>query len=335
MSPKVSVILYSYNHGRWIEQAVESVLQQTFGDWELIVSDNGSTDQTTDILRRYASRDRRIRLLLHPDNVLTGARWNEAIKMARGEFISQLHSDDYYLPRKLERQLECFSRLGDDYGVVYSPGYRLNDVTGDQWLASSFQSSGDILEALFLKFHSQGGINPISPLVRRACRFRYLFQEDTMCEGEGVFFRMALTSKFFFLNEPLVVMRDHLHNYGKAIKFNKEVFLEVSNRLPSNPEFPQRLRGHWALFMARHLRGLAWQGIRVAEDGAWARECLREAVRLHLPQIFHPRVLAALGLSLLPKGLLHWINRAAFALRKPRENVMAIEMPKTGASPKP
>src|SRR3954451_6824906 len=137
-SPRVSVILNCYNQAEWVAEAVESVLNQTFRDFELLIVDNGSTDGTPKILQSYAS-DPRVRLSLHQENVAISRRFNEAVDAARGEFVSFLYSDDYYLPQKLERQVALFDQLGPEYGVVYGPSLVKNDLTGEQWHASSIQ----------------------------------------------------------------------------------------------------------------------------------------------------------------------------------------------------
>ena len=202
MKPLVSVVLCSYNQGHYIADAVDSVISQTYSNWELVVVDNGSTDDTRERLQRYRN-DTRIQLLLHDDNRAVTSRLNEGIAASRSDLISLLYSDDYYLPSKLERQVDAFSQLGPDYGVVYSPGYRLDVKTGGRTLDRSLSVSGDVLEALLLR-HAEGFINPISPLMRRECFERYPFQEDLFVEGESINLRFAMTFKFFFLDEPLV-----------------------------------------------------------------------------------------------------------------------------------
>lgn len=150
--PRVSVILNCYNQGKYVSEAVESVLGQTYPAFELLAMDNGSTDETPEILKRYAGH-RKVRLFLNRDNVSITCRFNQAVSQAKGEFISFLYSDDYYLPTKLERQVECFNRLGPDYGVVYSPGFGLNSLTGATWQYGSIGLSGDIFRLMMEEYH--------------------------------------------------------------------------------------------------------------------------------------------------------------------------------------
>lgn len=313
MKPLVSVVLCSYNQGQYVADAVDSVVGQTYSKWELVVVDNGSTDDTRQRLEPYR-RDARVKLRLHDDNRPVTARLNEGIAASRGELISILYSDDYYLPHKLERQVECFSRLGPDYGVVYSPGYRLDTRTGSQTRDDSLSVSGDVLEALLLR-HSEGFINPISPLIRRACFERYPFQEDLFVEGESINLRFAMAFKYFYLDEPLVVMREHETNIGKAIKANLDRLMIVLDRIEHHPDLPAATRPSVALFRSRILRDAGWQAVRVVGDIEWGRECYRRAVAVHPPQRFHPRVLVGRALSHLPESGRRIINRLASRLR--------------------
>ena len=313
MKGLVSVVLCSYNQAQYVRDAVESVIAQTYPHWELIVVDNGSTDGTRDVLERYRG-DERIHLLLHDENRAVTRRQNEGIAKSRGDFISLLYSDDFYLPEKLARQVECFSGLGDDYGVVYSPGYRLHVSTGKKTLDGSLKVSGAIFEQLLLH-HAEGFINPISPLMRRAVVERYPFQEDLFVEGESINLRFALTFKFQYLDEPLVVMREHDSNIGKAIKANLERLMIVLDRLEKNPDLPVASAAAVKIFRSRILRDAGWQGVRVVGDVTWARECYRRAIKAYPLQRYHPRTVAGRTLAMLPSGPRAWLNRIGHRLR--------------------
>src|SRR5438105_185139 len=117
VTPTVSVVLNYYNHEPYIGEAIESVLSQTFCDLELILIDNGSTDGSRRVMQSFD--DERIRLILHDRNESLSKRLNEGVAAACGEFVSILYSDDMFLAHKLERQVEIFASLPEDYGVVY------------------------------------------------------------------------------------------------------------------------------------------------------------------------------------------------------------------------
>jgi alpha-1,3-rhamnosyltransferase len=311
MSALVSVVMCSYNQGQFIRDAIESVRNQSYPNWELIVVDNGSKDGTRELLEPYRS-DERIKLLLHAENQAVTRRLNEGIANSHGQFISILYADDYYLARKLERQIECFSRLDGEYGVVYSPGYRLDVTTGKQTLQDTMRASGWVLEELLLH---RGYVNPISPLMRRAVFERYPYQEDLFIEGESINLRFAMTFKFQYLDEPLVVMREHETNIGKAIKANIDWMTIILDKLEKSADLPPSAAPAVRIFRSRMLRDAGWQGVRVVGDIEWARECYRRAIEAYPWQRFHPRTLAGRTLALLPKRGRALLNRIGHRLR--------------------
>jgi glycosyltransferase involved in cell wall biosynthesis len=102
--PTITVILPAYNAQRFIESAVQSILDQTFTDFELVVIDDGSTDQTLPILQKLAGKDSRINLITRPNTGYVIAL-NEGLAKAGGEFIARMDADDLCLPTRFEKQI--------------------------------------------------------------------------------------------------------------------------------------------------------------------------------------------------------------------------------------
>jgi glycosyltransferase involved in cell wall biosynthesis len=319
MESKVSVVLCGYNQGEYLRDAVASALSQTHRNLELIVVDNGSTDGSQELLQAYQA-DPRVRLLLHDSNGAITKRLNEAIALASGQYVSILYADDFYLPQKLERQLQEFSKLSPEYGVVYSPCYRDNVVTGRRWTGKSLKASGSILKEMFVR-QDEGFINPISPLVRRECFIDYPFHEDLFVEGESIYWRIAIKYKFHYLDEPLSVMREHAGNRGKAIKLNAQMVLELFERLQQEQGFPQELLVDLKRFRGNFMGACGWLAIRVLVDPRWARECLFLAIRWRPRQIIRPRTLLGLALSLLPVGAVRAFNKLLNSVGDQKETV--------------
>ena len=94
MAAKASILIPTYNYAQYLPEAIESVLAQDFTDYELIVSDDASTDNSADIIRHYAARDSRIRATFHPANLGMVANWNWCLGQARGAYIKFLFGDD-------------------------------------------------------------------------------------------------------------------------------------------------------------------------------------------------------------------------------------------------
>src|ERR1051325_5151993 len=103
MKPAVSVIMPVYNAERYLREAVQSILNQTFSDFEFLIINDGSTDQSQLILQEYAARDARIVLKSRPNTGYTRAL-NELLAMARGELIARMDADDISEPQRLALQ---------------------------------------------------------------------------------------------------------------------------------------------------------------------------------------------------------------------------------------
>lgn len=120
ISPKVSVILTSYNHSKYIRKSIESVLKQTYTDFELIIWDDASTDNSWNIISEYT--DERIRAIRNESNQYMAYFRNAVSEVAQGEYIAIHHSDDVWGADKLEKQVAFLihiRRLGR-YSVMCS-----------------------------------------------------------------------------------------------------------------------------------------------------------------------------------------------------------------------
>ncbi len=115
--PLVSVILCTYNRERLVRRAIKSVLRQSYTNWELIIIDDGSTDDTDRMVLPVVKRDRRLRFVRHANKGLALSR-NDGIALAQGAFIAFLDSDDEYAEKHLECRIH-FMRRRRDVGLVY------------------------------------------------------------------------------------------------------------------------------------------------------------------------------------------------------------------------
>lgn len=123
----VSVVTASYNCAEFIGETIEAIQAQSYGNWELLITDDCSTDETVEIIRRYAAADGRIRLLRLERNSGAGIARNNSIREAKGRFIAFCDSDDRWTPDKLERQLKFMTEGG--YGLTYT-SYDTCDESG-------------------------------------------------------------------------------------------------------------------------------------------------------------------------------------------------------------
>ena len=161
-SPRVSVVIPTYNAATMVEQAIQSVLAQTYRDLEIIVIDDGSTDDTENVVRPFGERVRYFR----QENQGVSAARNFGIKQARGEFIAFLDSDDLWAPEKLAEELPCLE--GDpQLGLVYCDWAVISgqEVLHASYLETLPASSGYVFDELV----QSGFILTSGVVVRRTC----------------------------------------------------------------------------------------------------------------------------------------------------------------------
>ncbi len=297
----VTVIIPSYNHAQYIQNAIESVKKQTYKKWELIIIDDGSKDNTHEVLMNMP-KDDRIKIVLNTDNKRQSARINQALSMASGEYISLLPSDDWYLENKLEKQIQLFKELSEDYGVVYSGGFRYYEDL-DKMIdikANLTMRRGHVLDKLLLE---PSFIYPNSPLIKKACFDTFPFDESYTAEGEAIYTKFAMKYKFDFVDEPLVVMRDHAYNIGA----NTEIMLNENTRyleeLFNHRDFPSNLQQYKSRLFGELYRMKGLEFIKLHKELKKGRNSLLMSLKYNLKYLFDIKVIAGLTLSVLPKTI--------------------------------
>ena len=117
-NPTISVIMSVYNGESYLKQSIESILKQNFSDFEFIIINDGSTDQSLGIIKQYAKRDCRI-VIVTQDNIGLTKSLNKGIGLAKGKYIAFLDSDDVWLDDKLKKQVSMFRDSQEELGLVY------------------------------------------------------------------------------------------------------------------------------------------------------------------------------------------------------------------------
>ncbi len=121
--PLISVIIPTYNRGHLINRAIQSILNQSYKDFEIIVVDDGSIDNTKEVIESF--RDERIRYIHYKENKGANAARNIGIRAAKGDYIAFQDSDDEWLPQKLEKQIKILKDAPSDVGLVYTSFWRI------------------------------------------------------------------------------------------------------------------------------------------------------------------------------------------------------------------
>ena len=206
MHARVSVIIATYNFGKYLPETMESVFRQTFQDWELIVVDDGSTDKTSEIVRPYLS-NKRVRYIFHRNKGLPAAR-NTGIKASSGEYIQFLDADDLIHAEKLEVQSRYFGHK-KDVDVVFSDYALFKDEEPEILIKPPpRKSSGDIKTDML-----RGNFIVVnSPLSRRKAIDGVGGFDETLTSTEDwdLWLRMLLSGMVFArLGERLAFVRVH------------------------------------------------------------------------------------------------------------------------------
>lgn len=202
-SPTVSVIIPTYNRAHLIGRSIASVLNQTYQDFEIIVIDDGSSDNTEQLILNFGNE--KIRYIRHEKNKGQPAARNAGIKAARGNYIAFHDSDDECLPEKLEKVMKVFETAPPSIGVVYSGFYK---ITGDNitYMPTSWvtEKEGNIHQQLLRGSCVWAG----NMITRKECLEKVgMFDESLPAlEDWELTIRISKHYEFKFIEEPLIIV---------------------------------------------------------------------------------------------------------------------------------
>jgi len=209
-NPTVSIIIPTYNREHLLGRALKSILNQTYKDFEVIVVDDGSTDNTEDVIREFSAL--KIHYIKHIENKGEGAARNTGVKAARGDYVAFLDSDDEYLPEKLEKEMAVFKSESPRLGVVYSDMCEIERNGAKYlWRSPTFMPKDGLSYRRALEYQIYGiGIG--SSVVRRACFDKVGFFDEGLSYYVDLDFFIRLSKEYFFyhIKEPL--MNYHVTN---------------------------------------------------------------------------------------------------------------------------
>ncbi len=126
-SPLVTIICLCYNHEKYIPEAVESIINQTYTNLEIIIIDNGSPDNSKEIIKNIASKNPDIKMIMLNENIGNCRAFNLGLKDSKGEFIIDLSGDDILLPDRIKEGLKSFAENGEEYGVNFTDALYVDD----------------------------------------------------------------------------------------------------------------------------------------------------------------------------------------------------------------
>ena len=210
-TPHFSVIIPTFNRASLLGRAVDSVLRQTYTDYEIIIVDDGSTDETSAILEEYGRQNADVVRSFRQENKGKSIAINEALAKARGEWIAFLDSDDYWDERKLDLQVKAIRKYGDTYGACFTDARYLNNehlkMTAFEYSAWNYDTgSGVIPDAVDLILIGNHGVYMQTMIVRAdLVQQAGLFDPKLrVCHDTDFFFHLARLTRFCYVNQPAV-----------------------------------------------------------------------------------------------------------------------------------
>jgi glycosyltransferase involved in cell wall biosynthesis len=294
MNPKVSVVMASYNHAAFVREAVESVRTQSFTDFELVITDDGSRDATVEVIRGIS--DSRILLRVFPENRGACAAMNDAISRARGEYVAVLNSDDYFLPGKLERQvrfLDEHPELGAVFGLPVFVDERGTPFRNPRhaWNQIFVSENRTRLEWLRYFFYHGNGLCHPTIMLHRSCyekvgRFDPLLMQVPDLD---LWVRLCKQYEIHVLPERITAFR--------ILDRERNTSAPTKERLARSAWETCAVLGHYATLPEAELRAILAQS-----PGASARVPARRILAVEALKIGKPGY-APFGLGLLRDGI--------------------------------
>ena len=235
MKPKVTVLMPVYNGEKYLKESIESILNQTFTDFEFLIINDGSIDNTFKIIKSY--KDPRIRLLENEKNLGLVATRNRGIKESLGEFIALLDSDDVAYPKRLKKQIN-FLESHSEFGIV---GSWINIIDANGKLTSVAWKKNFVPEKIpaILLFHNYFTQSSIT-LRKSALPQEWYRPGFSPAEDYDIWIRVAEKSKTWSLPEILVKYRIHENNIVKKENSTQQKVVDkiISSQLNNLGIFP-------------------------------------------------------------------------------------------------
>lgn len=214
--PRITVAIPSYNHEKYVAEAIQSVLDQTYQDFEIVITNDGSTDRTGEIIRQFT--DPRIRLFTFEKNQGASAAMNNCIQQARGEYIAVLNSDDIFLPDKLEKQVN-FLEKNPSVGAVFGYAAIVDEDGNDFTDAKHFyysvfkQKNRTRFEWLnYFFWHGNALCHP-SVLIRNECYKKVGLYDERLAQLPDFDFwiQLCMVYEIYVIPENLIKFRIRQH----------------------------------------------------------------------------------------------------------------------------
>ena len=234
-NPTVSVIIPTYNRAHLISRAIKSVLNQTYQDFEVIVVDDGSTDNTEEVIKEFQKKDERIKYVRHEKNKGGSAARNTGIKAAKGKYIAFLDSDDEWLSKKLQKQIAIYQKSEKlDSKVLYTGIFYIDQSNGTTQQKIPTKEGWIFYDLLFDNVVVGGCSTVILP--RRCIDVVGLFDEMLDSSQDlDMWLRLSRRYPFIAIKEPLTKVYIHekriTENARAKVRAREHIFEKFSEEI--------------------------------------------------------------------------------------------------------
>lgn len=298
MAPKISIVLVNYNDSQYLDERIQSLLNQTYKDFELIIIDNGSTDNSAEVIHRYTA-DLRVKTQLYSENISPYKRWNDGVDLTQGEYLQIVSADDSCHPTLLEKLVK---KLDDNPSIdfVYSQTLDIDDcgnplsreriiyeLDKERW-SQDFIDSGES-ECRYMFFECTIA-NSGAILMRRNAFINAGKFDATLCLSADhiLYIKMLLnTANFAFIAEPLNYLRRYPDTLTNTTK--DDIHLEEKFRVIKFL-FDQKIQPLGSFWHTIYAPAVVWW-LRIMTSGNWSLDKISRSYRIYrLLRDIHPSV---------------------------------------------
>lgn len=201
--PQITVLMSVYNGLPYLQESINSILNQSFKDFEFIIIEDCSSDTSLEVLKSYAKKDRRIRLIKNTENKGLGANLKKGVELAKGDYIARMDDDDISLPHRLQTQLD-FAQANPEIDIIGSFATDINEKGDDIGLRKMPTSHEDIIKYIW----TCPIIHPTALIKKESLLKAGSYGDEKRRQDYALWFRCAKHSlKFANIPEPLLKYR--------------------------------------------------------------------------------------------------------------------------------
>ncbi len=304
MSPTISILVPTYNRSRFLKKAIESVLMQDYTDYEIIITDNCSTDDTAAVVAAY--HDSRIRYVRNQVNVGATHNYNRALRLATGKYISTFSDDDIMLPGNLAAKVQVLDQH-PGVGLVHSDAHNIDEqglviaTTRHGWsprLVDILNSEPLMLgkRAYNILYNEWNFVCMPSVMVRKSvlddARIEFNNQLKYACDWD-IWMKIARVSDFYHLQQPLIQYR--VHNSSETWLLNETTLFHELTLSKIGLIQPADINGRFDEAVARILSSVHTQHLYLSATTPTQLDFLRVRIKRLVPYALKWRIKALIG----------------------------------------